>query len=89
MQNPAISHYYVSCNISLYRDTEEVIYRYTENVYRCISNTYSVSVLLFVSVCACMCVYVCMCVCVCVCVCVCARACVHKCLCSITGWPLL
>ena len=26
----------VSCNISLYRDTKEVIYRYTQNVYRCI-----------------------------------------------------
>ena len=32
-----ISHT-VSCNISLYRDTKEVIYRYTQNVYRCISN---------------------------------------------------
>ena len=31
-----ISHT-VSCNISLYRDTKEVIYRYTQNVYRCIS----------------------------------------------------
>ena len=34
-----ISHT-VSCNISLYRDTKEVIYRYTQNVYRCISNPY-------------------------------------------------
>ena len=32
-----ISHT-VSCNISLYRDTKEMIYRYTQNVYRCISN---------------------------------------------------
>ena len=31
--------YTVSCNISLYRDTKEVIYRYTQNVYRCISNS--------------------------------------------------
>ena len=30
----------VSCNISLYGDTKEVIYRYTQNVYRCISSTY-------------------------------------------------
>ena len=35
-----ISHT-VSCNISLYRDTKEVIYRYTQNVYRCISTIYS------------------------------------------------
>ena len=41
LQNPAISHYSISCNISLYRDTEEMIYRYTENVYHCISNTYT------------------------------------------------
>ena len=32
-----ISHT-VSCSIWLYRDTKEVIYRYTQNVYRCISN---------------------------------------------------
>ena len=36
-----ISHT-VSCNISLYRDTKEVIYRYTQNVYRCISNSYAI-----------------------------------------------
>ena len=29
----------VSCNISLYRDTKEVIYRYTQNVYRCTSTS--------------------------------------------------
>ena len=29
--------YTVSCNISLYRDTKEVIYRYTQSVYRPIS----------------------------------------------------
>ena len=34
-----ISHT-VSCNISLYRDTKEVIYRYTQNVYCCMSNCY-------------------------------------------------
>ena len=32
--------YTVSCNISLYRDTKEVIYRYTQNVYRYISISY-------------------------------------------------
>ena len=31
-----ISHT-ASCNISLYRDTKEVIHRYTLNVYCCIS----------------------------------------------------
>ena len=31
----------VSCNISLYRDTKEVIYQYTQNVYCCISNTHT------------------------------------------------
>ena len=36
----AIIIYTVSCNISLYCDTKEVIYRYTQNVYRPISNTY-------------------------------------------------
>ena len=36
----AIIIYTVSCNILLYRDTKEVIYRYTQNVYRPISNTY-------------------------------------------------
>ena len=38
MQNSAITHYAISCNIMMYRDTEEVIYRYTQNVYRCISS---------------------------------------------------
>ena len=35
--------YTVSCNISLYRDTKEVIYPYTQtqNVCRCISIVYS------------------------------------------------
>ena len=31
--------YTVSCNISLYCDTKEVIYRYTQNVYHYISST--------------------------------------------------
>ena len=31
-------NYAVSCNISLYHDTKEVIYRYTQNVHRCISS---------------------------------------------------
>ena len=35
-------NYTVSCNISLYRDTKEVIYRYTQNVYRPISNSYTI-----------------------------------------------
>ena len=35
-----ISHT-VSCNISLYCDTKEVIYQYTQNVYRCISSMYT------------------------------------------------
>ena len=43
-----ISHT-VSCNISLYRDTKEVIYRYTQNVYRCISNKQSSYTLAFMS----------------------------------------
>ena len=43
--NSAITHYTISCNISLYCDTEEVVYRYTQNVYCCISN-----------VCVCVCV---------------------------------
>ena len=33
--------YTVSCNISLYCDTKEVIYRYTQNVYRPISNLFN------------------------------------------------
>ena len=37
-----ISHI-VSCNISLYRDTKEVIYRYTQNVYCCNSNSYTLT----------------------------------------------
>ena len=32
-----ITRYAISCNISLYHDTEEVIYQYTQNVHRCIS----------------------------------------------------
>ena len=36
-----ISHT-VSCNISLYRDTKEVIYQYTQNVYCCISSMFQV-----------------------------------------------
>ena len=32
---PAKISYTVSCNISLHRDTKEVIYRYTQNLYRC------------------------------------------------------
>ena len=31
-------NYTVSCNMSLYRDTKEVIYQYTQNVHRCISS---------------------------------------------------
>ena len=34
----------VSCNISLYRDKKEVIYRYTQNVYRPISIQYICSI---------------------------------------------
>ena len=37
-QNSVITHYAISCNILLYHDTEEVIYQYTQNVYRCISS---------------------------------------------------
>ena len=62
--------YFILCNISLYYDTEEVIYQYIQNVYHCISSVH-------VGVCVCMRACVCtrMCVCVCVCVCVCARVC--------------
>ena len=38
LQNSVIIYHTISCNISLYRDTNEVIYRYTQNVYRCISS---------------------------------------------------
>ena len=34
------SHLAVSYNISLYRDTQVAIYRYTQIVYRCISSIY-------------------------------------------------
>ena len=40
-QSAKISHT-ISCNISLYRDTKEVIYRYTQNVYHPISALFSV-----------------------------------------------
>ena len=73
LQNPAISHYAISCNISLYRDTEEVIYRYTQNVYRCISSACTYDVCVLVCVCVCVCVRACVrawvCVCLFVCMC--------------------
>ena len=49
----AKNSYTVSCNISLYRDTKEVIYQYTQNVYRPISNVQSclVNVLFCLDVC--------------------------------------
>ena len=37
LQNSAITHYTILCNISLYCDTKEVIYQYTQNVCCCIS----------------------------------------------------
>ena len=60
------SHLTVSYNISLYRDTQVAIYRYTQIVYRCISSTY---VHMYVCMYVCMyvrtyvCTYVCMYVC--------------------------
>ena len=84
--NSAITHYTILCNISLYCDTEEVVYRYTQNVYHCISSmhvcmcvymcmymcvyTY-VRVYVYVSVCVYVCEYMCVCVYICVYVCVC------------------
>ena len=72
--------YFKLCNISLYHDTEEVIYQYIQNVYHCIS---SVHVGGCVCVHACVCVHVCVCVCVCACAraCTCTRVCVCVCLC--------
>ena len=59
--------YFILCNISLYHDTEEVIYQYIQNVYHCISSIHVGG-----CVCACMraCVHVCVCVCVRACTCV-------------------
>ena len=51
--------YFILCNISLYHDTEEVIYQYIQNVYHCISS---------VHVGGCVCVHVCVCMYTCVCV---------------------
>ena len=78
----------ISCNILLCCDTEEVIYRYTQNVYRCISNT-RVSLCVGVSMYVYVCVHVCPCAIVCpcamvfayVCVCMFIIMCVHMCLC--------
>ena len=78
--------YFVLCNISLYHDTEEVIYQYIQNVYHCISSVHvggcvcvRACVCVYKYVCVCMCVHVCVCVCVCACVCVCVCLCVSGC----------
>ena len=68
--------YFILCNISLYHDTEEVIYQYIQNVYHCIS---SVHVGGCVRACVCVYTYVCVCVCVCVCACACARVYMYTC----------
>ena len=72
--------YFILCNITLYHDTEEVIYQYIQNVYHCIS---SVHVGGWVCACvrACVCVHVCVCLCVCVCTCVCVCVCVSVSVC--------
>ena len=80
--------YFILCNISLYHDTEEVIYQYIQNVYHCISSVH-VGGCVYVHACLCVCVHVCVCVCVCVCarvhvymytcVCVCLCLCVSGC----------
>ena len=64
--------YFILCNISLYHDTEEVIYQYIQNVYHCISSVQ-------VGGCMCVCMRACVCVYTYVCMCVCARVHVHVC----------
>ena len=78
--------YFMLCNISLYHDTEEVIYQYIQNVYHCISSVH-------VGGCVHTCVRVCVYTYVCVCVCVrartftCTRVCLCLCLCgSVCVW---
>ena len=41
LRKPLNLHLIISCNISLYRDTQVAIYRYVQIVYRCISNTHT------------------------------------------------
>ena len=91
----------ISCNISLYRDTQVAIYRYVQVVYRYISSVYMHVYGKY----ACMCTYrhvfvstylclyivsMCVCVCVCVhaCVCVCVHVCVCACVCVCVQMPL-
>ena len=70
-------NYTASCNISLYRDTKEVIYQYI-HPKRVSLQHYCVCMCVYVGVCVCGCVYVCVYVCVfvCVCICVCMSVCV-------------